>query len=39
MFHNLNQFSFGYGYEVAQRTTATALRANTHELVIRYQFD
>jgi len=31
-------FDFGYGYEMGQRTSSTALRANTHEIFMRFKF-
>jgi hypothetical protein len=34
----MKQFDFGYGYEMGQRTSSTALRANTHELFLRFKF-
>ncbi len=38
LFHGMQNMSIGYGYEMGQRTSSTALRANTHEVVFRYQF-
>lgn len=38
LFKGMKSLDFGYGYEMGQRTSSTALRANTHELVIRYKF-
>lgn len=32
-------FDFGYGYEMGQRTSSSALRANTHELFLRFKFE
>ena len=29
---------FGFGYMMGQRTSRTALRANTHELFLRFKF-
>ncbi|MEJ6546658.1 MAG: PorP/SprF family type IX secretion system membrane protein [Flavobacteriaceae bacterium] len=34
----INQIDLGYGYEIGQRTSSTALRANTSELMLRYRF-
>ena len=34
----LNQIDLGFGYEIGQRTSATALRANTSEIMLRYRF-
>jgi hypothetical protein len=34
----MNQIDLGFGYEIGQRTLATALRANTSELILRYRF-
>jgi len=34
----LNQIDLGFGYEIGQRTSATALRANTSEMMLRYRF-
>jgi type IX secretion system PorP/SprF family membrane protein len=34
----MNQIDLGFGYEIGQRTSATALRANTSELMLRYRF-
>ena len=34
----MNQIDLGFGYEIGQRTSSTALRANTSELMIRYRF-
>lgn len=38
LFNGMKQFDFGYGYEMGQRTSSTALRANTHELYLRFKF-
>lgn len=38
LFKGMQRLDFGYGYEMGQRTSSTALRANTHELIIRYKF-
>jgi len=38
LFKGMQRLDFGYGYEMGQRTSATALRANTHELILRYKF-
>ena len=35
---NMNQFALGFGYEMGQRTSSTALRANTSELMLMYRF-
>ena len=37
-FKGMKLFDFGYGYEMGQRTSSTALRANTHELFLRFKF-
>ena len=37
-FKGMELFDFGYGYEMGQRTSSTALRANTHELFLRFKF-
>jgi type IX secretion system PorP/SprF family membrane protein len=34
----MNQIDLGFGYEIGQRTSATALRANNSELMLRYRF-
>ena len=34
----MNQIDLGFGYEIGQRTSATALRANTSEIMLRYKF-
>ena len=34
----INQIDLGFGYEIGQRTSATALRANTSEMMLRYRF-
>ena len=34
----MNQIDLGFGYEIGQRTSATALRANTSEMMLRYRF-
>jgi len=34
----MQKLDFGYGYEMGQRTSSTALRANTHELFLRFKF-
>ena len=34
----INQIDLGYGYEIGQRTSSTALRANTSEMMLRYRF-
>ena len=34
----MEKLDFGYGYEMGQRTSSTALRANTHELFLRFKF-
>ena len=34
----MNQIDLGFGYEIGQRTSATALRSNTSEMVLRYRF-
>lgn len=38
IFKGMKKFDFGYGYEMGQRTSSTALRANTHELYLRFKF-
>jgi hypothetical protein len=38
LFKGMQRLDFGYGYEMGQRTSSTALRANTHELILRYKF-
>jgi type IX secretion system PorP/SprF family membrane protein len=38
LFSGMKNIDFGYGYEMGQRTSAAALRANTHELTLRYKF-
>ena len=38
LFLKLNQIDLGFGYEIGQRTSSTALRANTSEMMLRYQF-
>lgn len=38
LFKGMKNLDFGYGYEMGQRTSSTALRANTHELLLRYKF-
>lgn len=38
LFKGMQRLGFGYGYEMGQRTSSTALRANTHELILRYKF-
>lgn len=38
LFKGMKSLEFGYGYEMGQRTSSTALRANTHELLLRYKF-
>jgi len=35
----LNQIDLGFGYEIGQRTSSTALRANTSEMMLRYRFN
>ncbi|MCG5644530.1 PorP/SprF family type IX secretion system membrane protein [Flavobacteriaceae bacterium LSUCC0859] len=37
-FKGMKLFDFGYGYEMGQRTSSTALRANTHELFLTFKF-
>ena len=37
-FKGMKLFDFGYGYEMGQRTSSTALRANTHELFLIFKF-
>jgi len=37
-FKGMKLFDFGYGYEMGQRTSSTALRANTHEIFMRFKF-
>lgn len=39
LFTGLERMDIGYGYEMGQRNSSVALRANSHELVIRYQLD
>ena len=34
----MNPLDLGFGYEIGQRTSATALRANTSEMMLRYRF-
>ena len=34
----MKQMDLGFGYEIGQRTSATALRANTSEMMLRYRF-
>jgi type IX secretion system PorP/SprF family membrane protein len=34
----MKQMDLGFGYEIGQRTSSTALRANTSELMLRYRF-
>ncbi len=34
----MNQINLGFGCEIGQRTSSTALRANTSELMLRYRF-
>ena len=34
----INEFDLGFGYEIGQRTSSTALRANTTEFMLRYRF-
>ena len=34
----LSQIDLGFGYEIGQRTSSTALRANTSEMMLRYRF-
>ena len=34
----MNQIDLGFGYEIGQRTSSTALRANTSEIMLRYRF-
>ena len=38
IFSGMQKLDFGYGYEMGQRTSSTALRANTHELFLRFKF-
>ena len=38
IFNGMKQLDFGYGYEVGQRVSSTALRANTHEIFMRFKF-
>jgi type IX secretion system PorP/SprF family membrane protein len=38
IFNGMKRLDFGYGYEMGQRTSTTALRANTHELFLRFKF-
>jgi type IX secretion system PorP/SprF family membrane protein len=35
----MKQMDLGFGYEIGQRTSATALRANTSEMMLRYRFN
>ena len=35
----MKQMDLGFGYEIGQRTSSTALRANTSELMLRYRFN
>jgi len=37
-FKGMKLFDFGYGYEMGQRTSSTALRANTHQIFMRFKF-
>lgn len=39
LFTGLDRMDIGYGYEMGQRTSSVALRANSHELMIRYKLD
>jgi len=39
LFESLERLHIGYGYEMGQRTFKFALRANSHELMIRYKLD
>ncbi len=39
LFEGLERLHIGYGYEMSQRTFKFALRANSHELMIRYKLD
>lgn len=39
LFTGLERMDIGYGYEMGQRTSSVALRANSHELVIKYKLD
>jgi type IX secretion system PorP/SprF family membrane protein len=34
----MNQIDLCFGYEIGQRTSSTALRANTSEMMLRYRF-
>jgi hypothetical protein len=34
----MKQIDLGFGYEIGQRTSSTALRANTTEFMLRYRF-
>lgn len=34
----MKQIDLGFGNEIGQRTSSTALRANTSELMLRYRF-
>ena len=34
----LSQIDLGFGYEIGQRRSSTALRANTSEIMLRYRF-
>lgn len=38
MLQTNNNFSFGYGYEMAGSQNDLALRANTHEIIVKYNF-
>lgn len=38
MLQTNNNFSFGYGYEIASSQKDLALRANTHEIIVKYSF-
>lgn len=33
-----SQIDLGFGYEIGQRTSATALRANTSDMMLRFRF-
>ena len=35
----MKQIDLGFGYEIGQRTSSTALRANTTEFMLRYRFN
>jgi type IX secretion system PorP/SprF family membrane protein len=39
LFTGLERMDIGYGYEMGQRNSSVALRANSHELMIRYKLD